>query len=225
MKNFIIRIVAGAMFLLVATIIFAFAIDYYVEQSTQKYITNPDELTKADAILVLGAYVFPDGTVSMMLSDRLSVAQELYEKNKADKIIVSGDHGQNDYDEVNAMKTFLKTEKVPAQNIFMDHAGFSTYESVYRARDIFKTKKIIIVTQEYHLFRALFIARALGLDAYGVASDKQDYGKRLMMAYRGREIAARVKDFFLAKVFQPKPTFLGEAIPVTGNGGVTDDDK
>lgn len=225
MKNHMIRIAKGAMLLLVATTIFAFSIDYYVEQSTRKYIANPDQLTKADAILVLGAYVYPDGTVSMMLSDRLSVAQELYEKKKSDKIIVSGDHGQNDYDEVNAMKTFLKTEKVPSKNIFMDHAGFSTYESVYRAKDIFKTKKIIIVTQEYHLFRAIFIAKALGLEAYGVASDKQDYGKELMMVYRRREIAARVKDFFFAKVFQPKPTFLGEAIPVTGNGGVTDDGK
>ena len=225
MKKHIVRIIKVILVAAVAVTIVALSIDYYVEQNARKYIVNPDELTKADAILVLGAYVFPDGTVSSMLNDRLSVAQELYEKGKADKIIVSGDHGQNDYDEVNAMKSFLKNEKIPAENILMDHAGFSTYESVYLARDIFDAKKIIIVTQKYHLFRAVFIARQLGLDAYGVASDKHDYGEALMKVYRQREIAARNKDFFFAKFIKPKPTFLGEAIPVTSDGAVTDDDS
>ena len=223
MKTYIIRMIKVSLILAAVIIIAVFSIDYYVEQSARKYIVNPEELIKADAILVLGAYVFPDGTVSSMLRDRLSVAQELYERGKAHKIIVSGDHGQIDYDEVNAMKTFLKNGKIPARDIYMDHAGFSTYESVYRARDVFKAKRVIIVTQEYHLIRAVFIARQLGLDAYGVASDKHDYGEGLMKAYRQREIAARNKDFFFAKFLQPKPTFLGEAIPAIGDGSVTDD--
>lgn len=223
MKTYIIRIIKVSLIFAAVIIIAVFSIDYYVEQSARKYIVNPEELIKADAILVLGAYVFPDGTVSSMLRDRLSVAQELYERGKAHKIIVSGDHGQIDYDEVNAMKTFLKNGKIPARDIYMDHAGFSTYESVYRARDVFKAKRVIIVTQEYHLIRAVFIARQLGLDAYGVASDKHDYGEGLMKAYRQREIAARNKDFFFAKFLQPKPTFLGEAIPAIGDGSVTDD--
>ena len=104
----------------------------------------------------------------------------------------------------------------------MDHAGFSTYESLYRARDIFQVKKVIIVTQRYHLLRALFIARELGLEAYGVAADKHDYGS-VMATYEVREMAARNKDFWMAKVFKPQPTFLGEAIPVFGDGGATDD--
>jgi len=224
-KKHIIRIIKGTMLLVVVTAIVTLYIDYYVEQSVRQYIANTDELAQADAILVLGAYVLPDGTVSMMLDDRLSVGQDIYKKRKANKIIVSGDHGQKNYDEVNAMKKFLRAGNVPAQDIFMDHAGFSTYESIYRARDIFKVRKVIVVTQEYHLFRAVFIARALGLDAYGVAADKQDYGKELMAFYRRREIAARVKDFFFAKIIQPKPTFLGEVIPVNGNGGITDDAK
>ncbi len=197
------------------------AIDQYVQKTGDAHILEPDAVPQADAILVLGAYVFPNGTVSHMLSDRLTVGYELYQADKAPKIIVSGDHGRKDYDEVNAMKAFLKDKQVPAEDIFMDHAGFSTYESMYRARDIFKAQKVIIVTQEYHLKRAVFIARELGLEAYGVASDKRYY--LVMEQYKLREIAARNKDFFLAKIIKPKPTFLGDEIPVQGDGRATDD--
>lgn len=193
-----------------------------VESVGTSYILSANDVPKADAILVLGAYVFPSGTVSTMLNDRLTVGYELYEQGKAPKLLVSGDHGQKDYDEVNSMKNFLKDKGVPSQNVFMDHAGFSTYESVYRARDIFKVKKVIIVTQEYHLKRAVFVARELGLEAYGVASDRRDYGQAMTM-YNLREIAARNKDFLWAKIIKPKPTFLGDAIPVFGDGKATDD--
>lgn len=197
-------------------------INNHVESVGKSYILSANDVPKADAILVLGAYVFPSGTVSTMLNDRLTVGYELYEQGKAPKLLVSGDHGQKDYDEVNSMKNFLKDKGVPSQNVFMDHAGFSTYESMYRARDIFKAQKIIIVTQEYHLKRAVFVARALGLEAYGVASDKRDYGQAMVM-YNLREIAARNKDFLWAKILKPEPTFLGDSIPVFGDGQATDD--
>ena len=197
------------------------AIDKYVQNIGSKYIVDPMIIPEAEAILVLGAYVFPDGTVSHMLNDRLTIGYELYSQGKAPKIIVSGDHGQKEYDEVNAMKDFLINKGVPEQDIFMDHAGFSTYESIYRARDIFKVDKLIIITQEYHLKRAVFIAKELGLDAYGVPSDIRYY--LVMEQYKLREIAARNKDFFLAKIIKPKPTFLGEEIPVSGDGRVTHD--
>lgn len=198
------------------------AINYYVEQVGSKYIYSAQDVPKADTVLVLGAYVFPDGKLSPMLEDRVTVGHALYVNGKVPKIIVSGDHGRTEYDEVNTMKDYLKSKGVAGQDIFMDHAGFSTYESLYRARDIFKVKKVIIVTQRYHLLRAVFIARELGLEAYGVASDKHDYGQ--VMAYYGvREMAARNKDFWMAKVIKPEPTFLGDAIPVFGDGGATDD--
>jgi len=197
-------------------------IDRFVQRAGSKYILIPDEVPKADAILVPGAYVFPDGTVSLMLNDRLNEAYELYKRGKAEKILVSGDHGCENYDEVNAMKNFLKDKNIPEKDVFMDHAGFNTYESIYRARDVFQVKEVIIVTQEYHLMRAVFIARELGLEAYGVASDRQDYGE-VMTMYRLREIAARNKDFFNAKYLKPQPTFLGEVIPITGDGRLTDD--
>ena len=102
----------------------------------------------------------------------------------------------------------------------MDHAGFSTYESMYRARDIFKAKKVLIVTQEYHLYRAIFIARRLGLEAYGVTSDLRDYGGQIFRDIR--EILARNKDLIYT-IVQPEPTYLGEVIPVQGNGNATND--
>ena len=199
-----------------------FGINYYVERTGAKYIYSAQDVPAADAVLILGAYVLPDGTLSTMLNDRVMVGYELYESGKAPKIIVSGDHGRKDYDEVNTMKDFIKNKGVTGHDIFMDHAGFSTYESLYRAREIFQVKKVIIVTQRYHLLRALFIARELRLEAYGVTADKHDYGP-VMASYEVREMAARNKDFWSAKVFKPKPTFLGEAIPVFGDGGATDD--
>lgn len=197
-------------------------VDQYVRRTSAKYILDPAEVPEAEAIIVLGAYVFPDGTVSYMLNDRLVEAEELYKRGKAEKILVSGDHGREHYDEVNTMKDFLKDRNIPDRDIFMDHAGFNTYESIYRARDVFQVRKVIIVTQEYHLARAVFIARELGLEAYGVASDRHDYGG-VMTVYGLREIAARNKDFFNAKLLRPQPTFLGEVIPISGDGRLTDD--
>lgn len=197
-------------------------INQYVQRTGSRYILGAVQAPESEAILVLGAYVFPDGTLSFMLNDRLDQAYELYRLGKAGKVIVSGDHGQKDYDEVNTMKKYLIARGVPPEDVFMDHAGFNTYESVYRARDIFQVKKVIIVTQEYHLARAVFIAKELGLQTCGVAADLHDYGE-VMTVYRLRETAARNKDFFLAGLIKPEPTFLGETIPVTGDGMITDD--
>jgi SanA protein len=198
------------------------SVNEYVQQAGLKYISEAENTPEADAILILGARVYPDGNVSLMLYDRLTTGYELYKKSLAPKIIVSGDHGRKEYDEVNAMKSFLEEKDVPAEDIFMDHAGFSTYESLYRARDIFQVKKVLIVTQEFHLPRAVFIARELGLDAYGVVADKHIY-HNVMLRSELREIAARNKDFLTAKVIKPLPKYLGEVIPVTGDGRVTDD--
>nr|WP_236860273.1 ElyC/SanA/YdcF family protein [Candidatus Formimonas warabiya] len=218
MKGFLFCLSALA----VAAVIYALIVSHYVQQEGKKYIVEAQDAPQADAILVLGARVFSNGNVSLMLRDRLTVGYELYQEKKAAKILVSGDHGQKEYDEVNTMKNFLKEKDIPSEDIFMDHAGFSTYESLYRARDIFQVKKVIIVTQEYHLMRALFIARELGLEAYGVPSDKHIY-HGVMLRSELREIAARNKDFFTAKLIKPKPTYLGEVIPVTGDGRATDD--
>ncbi len=216
----ILAALAAAIFLAAALLFLG--TDYYVEKNGSQYICSPSSVPEGEAILILGAYVFPDGKLSDMLRDRVIVGYELYQQGRAPKIIVSGDHSREDYDEVNSMKDSLIGQGVPGQDVFMDHAGFSTYESIYRVRDIFKAHRVIIVTQEYHLPRALFIARALGLESYGVPSDLHQYGSA-MSAYLAREKLARNKDFWLAKIIRPQPTFLGEAIPLSGDGRATDD--
>lgn len=187
-----------------------------------RYILPSDEAPKSDVILILGAYVFPDGKISKMLEERLQVGYELYMQGKAGKIIVSGDHGRKNYDEVNAMKQFYLDKNIPAENIFMDHAGFTTYESMYRARYIFGVDKMIVVTQEFHLPRAIFTARDLDIEAYGVSASARDYSDLVMFSNNLREIIARSKAFVTAAI-KPRPTFLGETIPVTGDGRSTDD--
>ena len=177
------------------------------------------KLEEIDCILVLGAGVWGDKP-SPMLEDRLKQAIDLYKNNLSSKIIMSGDHGTEEYDEVNIMKKYAIDAGVPSEDIFMDHAGFSTYESIYRAKAIFGAKKIVIVTQEYHLYRALYIAKSLGIDAYGVGADPRQYAGA---TYRGvREILARNKDFVKC-IFKPEPTFLGDTIPVSGSGDITND--
>lgn len=155
-----------------------------------------------------------------MLEDRLLQGIALYKRGVASKIIMSGDHGKKDYDEVNVMKQYAIEQGVSSEDIFMDHAGFSSYESIYRAKEIFKAQKIIIVTQKYHLYRSIYIAKQLDLEAYGVSSDPRKYSGQ--WARELREIVARNKDFFKC-IFKPKPTYLGETIPVSGNGDVTND--
>jgi len=222
LKRLLKRIIKIIIILIVAAVVVTLIINSYVKNTGSKYIVGESDAPISDVVLILGAYVRPNGDVSSMLNDRLTVGLELYQQGKASKIIVSGDHGTVSYDEVNAMKQYLMDRGVKDEDIFMDHAGFSTYESMYRARDIFQVKKLLIVTQEYHLMRAVFIAHELGMEAYGVASDRHDYGK-VMGVYGLREIAAREKDFFKAKVFKPEPTYLGEVIPVSGDGRITND--
>ena len=185
-------------------------------------VRNSWELSDVDCIMVLGCGVRDDGTPSMMLRDRLEEGIGLFRAGVSDRMLMSGDHGREDYDEVNLMKSYAVEAGVPSEAVFMDHAGFSTYESMYRARDIFQVRRIVIVTQNYHMYRALYIAQAMGMDAYGVPSSAEQYGGQLGRDMR--ELLARPKDL-LYTMIKPKPKYLGEAIPVSGNGNVTNDKK
>ena len=180
------------------------------------------QLQDVDCIIVLGCQVKSDGTPSHMLEDRLKRGVALYSLGAAPKLLMSGDHGQEEYDEVDAMKRYAVEAGIPSEDVFMDHAGFSTYETVYRAREIFQADKVIIVTQRYHLYRAMYIADALGMEAYGVAADYRRYSGQF--ARDIREVLARVKDFGMS-IVQPGPTYLGEAIPISGNGELTHDEN
>ncbi len=215
------KLIIAIITLTIIVIIMVFGINQYVKLVASKNIIQEVEnANKSDAILVLGCQVMEDGSLSLMLKDRLDKAIELYKQGIAEKIIVSGDHGREEYDEVNAMKTYLIENEIPSENIFMDHAGFSTYESLYRADYIFKVKKLTVVTQEYHLYRAVYIGNKLGIETYGVPAIKTGYYGQTSREIR--EILARDKDFVKC-IFKSKPTYLGESIPVSGNGDLTND--
>ncbi|OGJ56168.1 hypothetical protein A2706_01975 [Candidatus Peribacteria bacterium RIFCSPHIGHO2_01_FULL_51_35] len=184
--------------------------------------TKIEDVPPAQAALVLGAAVYRNSKVSFFLLDRLESAEELYRAKKVQKIIVSGDHGQPEYNEVSTMRDVLLDRGVPAEDIFMDHAGFDTYDSVYRAKEIFEVENLIIVTQKFHLPRALYIANALDLDAVGLVADRRTYTEEVLLRNVKRESLARVKAFFDV-LFRVKPTHLGEKIPITGDGRQTDD--
>ena len=222
MKKKLKKLILILLILGIAMSIIVFTINYHVKASTKNQILKNGEyadLKDIDCILVLGAGVWGDKP-SPMLEDRLLEGIKLYEEGVSPKIMMTGDNGTNGYDEVNVMKNYAKERGVPSEDIFMDHAGFSTYESVYRAKAIFEVERVVIVTQEYHLYRALYIANQLGLEAYGVPSDPRQYVGAL---YREvREILARNKDF-VQSIFKPKPTYLGEVIPIFGDGNLTND--
>ena len=213
----------GIIFVIILAIII-FGINLYVTMSVSKQIIKESDykkLSDMDCIIILGAGIWGDGP-SPMLEDRFLEGIDLYQKNVSNKIIMSGDHGKKEYDEVNIMKEFAIEKGIPSENIFMDHAGFSTYESIYRAKEIFEAKKVVIITQKYHLYRALYIAKELGIEAYGVGADPRKY---VGATYREiREILARDKDFIKC-IFKPEPTYLGDTIPVSGNGDITNDNK
>ena len=198
------------------------SINLYVKILTKNQIVNDYlDLADIDCIIILGAGIWGDKP-SSMLEDRLLEGINLFQNGVSDKILMSGDHGRDEYDEVNIMKKYAIEKGISSENIFMDHAGFSTYESIYRAKEIFQAKKVVIVTQKYHLYRALYIAKKLGLDAYGVGADPRQY--RGAFNREIREIIARDKDFIKC-ILKPKPTYLGKVIPINGNGDETNDNK
>lgn len=198
----------------------AVSLSVYMVKATEKNIFTADTFKndeKADCILILGAGV-KDGKPKPMLRDRLLTGIELYKSGAAEKIIMSGDHGRADYDEVNVMRAFALEQGVSAEDIFLDHAGFSTYDSVYRAKNIFGAENIIIVSQKYHLYRALYISEKLDVKAAGVSANLNTYDGQLKRDIR--EIIARDKDFFKC-IVKPEAEIMGDKIPLDGDGSIT----
>jgi SanA protein len=174
----------------------------------------------AQVALVLGAQVRPDGSMSGMLADRVHVAAELYRAGKVDRVLVSGDHGRVGYDEPNTMKRALIAQGVPPGDVFTDHAGFDTWSSVVRAKKVFQVDSALIVTQGFHMRRALWLAHHAGLRADGVVSDLHPYGRQGQKS-QVREVLSRVKAVS-SVVLGTQPRFLGPAIPITGDARASD---
>lgn len=199
------------LFLLLCTSIFA--IHYHVEKSSKKNVYTKEQLVEKEkgdyqAILILGGGI-RNNRPTPILKERLDTGIFLYKEGFAPKILMSGDNGSIHYDEVSVMRKYALEQGVPSEDIFMDYAGFSTYESMYRAEYIFGISKMVIVTQEYHLYRAIYIAKSMDIDVVGVSATKN-----ILSGHRARlirEVMAQNKDFFNTKL-KPKPTFLGEKI-------------
>jgi SanA protein len=199
----------------VAAAIAVLAINFYVGQKSRTYIFQEiNDLPKAEIALVLGAKVYQRGTMSGMFQDRVDTAIELYKEHKVEKILASGDHGKEDYDEVNTAKDYLLEKGIRGEDIFLDYAGFDTYDSLYRAKEIFEVSSVIIVTQNFHLPRAVYIGKELDIEAYGFSADKHSYSG--IKYNEAREVFGKVKAF-LDVSFHAKPKFLGEKIPITGD--------
>lgn len=208
-------------FAVVVAIVAVFAVTNVVTIAGSKgsIVTSEEaNIQSADAIVVLGASVFADGTPSGILQDRLDDGIALYFAGVAPKLIMSGDNGTASYNEVRVMKQYAIAQGVPSEDIFCDHAGFSTYESMYRAKYVFGCERIVVATQTYHLYRALWSAKCLGMQAVGVPSDYHEYQKQLQ--YDVREIPARTKDFFKALLRVPS-TYVGDPISLSQDGDVT----
>ncbi len=180
-------------------------------------VTEYDEMKEldADCIMILGAGIRDDETPSPMLKDRLDTGILLYRNGVAPKILLTGDNGTEKHNEIHVMLKYVKDAGVPEKDIFCDHAGFSTYDSVYRAKNIFQVEKMIIVTQTYHEYRALYIAEKLDIEAKGIASDQEKYAGQPVREIR--EVFARVKDFGKSLI-KPESALGGDPIPINGSG-------
>lgn len=214
--------------LLAAVLVIAFAVVLvFAGTNAAAILTTQDDIVDqqaaasfdADAIIVLGASVYPDGTPSGILQDRLDDGIALYFAGAAPKIIMSGDNGTESYNECWAMKQYAISQGVPSEDVFCDHAGFSTYETMYRARHVFGADRVVIATQTYHLYRAVYDAQGVGMEAIGVPSDYGEYANQSW--YDIREVFARTKDFFQV-LFSVPSTFVGDPISLDQSGDVTD---
>jgi len=214
------KIIISLIILLVVGVLSTIFINLYMVVSTKKMILNIDDvkdLNNIDAILVLGCKAYSDRP-SEMLEMRLLKSLEVYNV-LGTKLLLSGDHGRINYDEVNIMKDYLVSMGIVEKDIFLDHAGFSTYDSIYRAKYVFNARKIVIVTQKYHLPRALYLAKCLGIDAVGICADDIPY-KGIMLKNEIREILSRDKNFFKG-IIKPKSKYVGDVISLKGDGSIT----
>lgn len=206
--------------LAIAAVLFVVGVNAAIILGTRGEIVDEASAASfdADAIVVLGASVMPDGTPSDILKSRLDQGVALYFAGAAPKIIVSGDNGTDSYNECWAMKRYAVSQGVPSEDVFCDHAGFSTYETMYRAHHVFGAERVVIATQTYHLYRAIFDAKGVGMEAVGVSDDDRAYVSQHW--YDLREIPARTKDF-LQVLFSVPSTFVGDPISLDQSGDVT----
>ncbi len=208
-------------FTIIAVLVAILLLQFHVGRTSRPYIhSGLASVQPAYAGIVLGASVRPDKSLSPILKDRVDAAYLAYSQKKFKKFLLSGDHGSRDYDEVNAMKNYLNDKGVPDVDIFLDHAGFDTYNSMYRAKEIFEVKDAIVFTQEFHLPRAIYIGNSLGLDVQGYVSDRREYEANSRL--QRREWLANIKAWIELNI-EKSPIYSGKKIPITGDSSLSHD--
>jgi len=216
------KILLTIMWIFIVGFFYTLIANIYIIESTKSQIIDIEKLENIDnidAILVLGCKVHEDFTPSLMLSNRLDKGIEVYNLIHS-KLLLSGDNASKGYNEVNVMKNYVLASNIPSKDIFLDHAGINTYDSIYRAKNIFGVKKIVIITQKYHLNRALYLANQLGIEAVGIEAN--DIPQRLIMFKNNiREILSRDKNF-IKGIIKPQSKYLGDKISLAGDGVVTE---
>lgn len=201
----------------------ALAVSSWVERQGKAGFVEPSAAERAQTAIVLGAGVYDGGALSPVLQDRVDAAIGLFRDGRVDSLLMSGDHGFRDYDEVNAMREYAVRHGVPNELIFLDHAGFNTYDSMMRARQVFRVDTAVVVTNRFHLARAVFLARQAGIRAQGVVADRRPYAAADW--YEQREFLARCKAFLNVFVLKPGPALGGAPIPITGDARLSHDKR
>jgi vancomycin permeability regulator SanA len=194
--------------------IFAWSANWRMVRMTATAVSEVATVPTSSVALVFGAGLNRDGTPSDALADRVQTALELYQAGKVQKILMSGDNGSTDYDEVSSMKRYAVAHGVPAQDVVLDYAGFRTYDSCYRAQAIFGVRNVIAVSQAFHLPRIIYTCQALGINTVGVSASKRPY--RYEKAWDRREFVARAVAWLEVNVTKPKPKFLGKSELIFG---------
>ena len=215
-------IIKMTLFMAAAGIVAPLIINITMVKSMEKYVYhNIDEIPPRAAIMILGAQI-RGRTLSPILRDRVDGGIAAFNAGKAKKLLLSGDHSQIYYDEVNAMRLYIlaNAPEIEHEDIFMDHAGFNTWDSMYRAREVFEVNELLIVTQKFHISRAVCMARSLGIDAIGYGLPDEKFGRTSLQAWKTREFFARIKAVY-SMVFNIQPKFLGEKYPIMGDGRTT----
>ncbi len=204
------RWAAFAAALLFALVAYLMGIDWFVSKSTAGLTYSTADAPQKPVAIVFGARVRRNGVLSPVLADRVLTAVELYKSGKVRKLLMTGDNSRKEYDEPTAMKDFAVKHGVPPEDIALDYAGFRTYDSCYRAKAIFGVTSAILVTQKFHLPRAVYTARHLGINAVGVSADRHDYSFQNRLSFREKWATALA--WVQVHVTKPKPYFLGPKV-------------
>jgi SanA protein len=215
MKKILKKAFFCAVFCLFAVLCINVGVKYYANRYCYKDQKN---LPNSPVAIIFGAGLYQNNRPSNYLQDRLDTGIELYKMGKVKKLLLSGDNGRDEYDEITVMKQYCSAHEVDSTDIYLDYAGFDTYSTIYRAKAIFKVDSAILISQNYHLDRAILLGRQKGLTVFGAIADKQKYGA--LRKNKAREYLAVIKSI-LDLVRNRKPRFLGETVDIKGVSNYT----